>query len=654
FLFVAPGMVLSLASLRGCFPGAALLPAAFVISTSIFGLMAVPFLVLHLSLTDYLWAAGTVVAASLASATALAIFRPGMGEAGGGGSPERWLWMPFLALGGVLAYAAWIRVPHIYEDIWVYLAYVRDFLESENLAAREPYFGRETDLSRVLINGWLLTQAALSRVSGADPVELVLRYEALVLIFMSLLAFYALARVAIRNPSGALFAACTYALLFVVGLDFSIRSDSGEFVGRIAEDKFAARFLFLPVALALAASYLEAGRLRHLAFFALVVWGMMAVHPAGFAITGLSMAGFALVYLAFNVRLSQAWTRIAGLAAAGVSVLALPGISLYAATGDSLTAILKDADINSHDPEVLANMVFVRPGRERIFELGDGLYIMHPSLLLSPVVILGFLVGLPFLATRLNRSLGAQMLAGVLVLATVVCYAPPVATFVGDHIVLPGQLWRLAWPIPLAAALAFGWAAWRAFERTRDTLGGAGLRGRFARALLPALALAMAVAAAPHALAGVEDVRDTSKVSCLDPIFAWMGENIEEPSVVLAPDAQNTCIPAFSAEANVVSLRAGLVFEVLPELQQRAHGEVDVPRGDLDVRDFFSPPTTYGEGMDILRRYGADYVLAYKGSPLDAGLRRLTDDFEYVETPGETYSLYEVIPRRQELPEKQA
>jgi hypothetical protein len=36
------------------------------------------------------------------------------------------------------------------------------------------------------------------------------------------------------------------------------------------------------------------------------------------------------------------------------------------------------------------------PNRIRILELADGSYIMHPSLLLDPVIATAFLIGLPF------------------------------------------------------------------------------------------------------------------------------------------------------------------------------------------------------------------------------------------------------------------
>jgi hypothetical protein len=73
-----------------------------------------------------------------------------------------------------------------------------------------------------------------------------------------------------------------------------------------------------------------------------------------------------------------------------------------------------------------------------VYELEDGSYIMHPTLVLDPVILGALLLGTPFLVRRLRGNLSAQLLLGVLFLSVFVCYVPPVATFVGDHIVLPG------------------------------------------------------------------------------------------------------------------------------------------------------------------------------------------------------------------------
>ncbi|MDQ5830112.1 MAG: hypothetical protein M3324_09715, partial [Actinomycetota bacterium] len=403
---------------------------------------------------------------------------------------------------------------------------------------------------------------------------------------------------------------------------------------------------FLPVALALSVAFLESRKPRYLAFFALVCCAVMAIHPVGIAIIGLSIAGFGLLHLALNPRRPEAWAMMAALSVPLLAVVLFPAAIIFVATGESLTAFLSDADINSHDPDVLANMVFVKPGRERIFEFGDGSYIMHPSLVLDPVVLCALLLGLPFLIRRLRRHLPAQLLVGTLVLISIVCYVPPIATFLGDNVVVPGQLWRLAWPIPLAALLTVGWMAWEATRRAQAGLHAMGIGRRVTLFLPVVLVGAMVAVAAPAVVAGAGDIYRTgdvrSRCAPAEPVFGWMRDNIREPSVVLAPDAENTCIPAYSASANVVSLRGGLILDVLPALERRAPRQIDVPQRVLDVRTFFHDSTPQAE---ILRRYEVDYVLLYANPSLSRQLENLPG-ITAIETPGENYSLHAVESRR--------
>jgi Family of unknown function (DUF6077) len=645
-LFMAPGVLLSHWFLNEHFPGAASVPVSFAISTGIFGLSGIPMLILHRSLEVYLFAAGAIVAAFVAAAGFRTLRRRPPSESKSSTSAVSWLWVPFLLLSAVLAFVSRARPPGFYNDRWVYLAYVREFLNTDNLALYEPYFGDKTAaLSRVKVNGWLLEQAALSRLSGIDPVELVLRYLDPTLIVVALLAFYALARILLESETGALLAGSVYALFFLLSLE-PLGSDFGgaELIGRITEDKLTARFVFLPVALGIAVVFLRNEKLRYLAAFAFLCWAAVVVHPVGLAITGLSMAGFELLYLAFNLRKREAWMKTGGLGLAGLSVLLVPAFFVLV-TGDSFTALLKGADINSGDPDVLANMVFVQPERERIYELGEDSYIMHPSLVLEPVILVAYVLGIPFLLWRLRRSLAAQLLLGMMLVTTIVCYVPPVATFVGNHVVVPGQLWRLAWPIPLAALLTIGWMAWEATRRAQLGLNRVGIPGRASQLLSLALVGVLMAVAAPAALAGVKKVYREDQVarsggSCFDPTLRWMRDNIAEPSVVLTHNALSSCIPAYSAHANVVSSRGALVLEVLPALERRAPGQIEVPQGALDVRKFFNGPT-FEEAVRILRRYEVDYVMLSADSPLDKQLRQLSG-FVAIDTPGERYNLYAV------------
>jgi hypothetical protein len=396
---MVPGIVL-VSRLFEDLPVPVVVPVSFATSVGIFALLGVPFLAMNLGLGLYLWVAGTIVAASLAAA-ALAGTRHKQAE-----RPEHrgahvrpssvWLWAPYLLLCTALASVFRAKEPFPYDDIWVYLAWVREFLDAGNGALREPYFGDPVGASRARVNGWLFEQAALSRASGIDPVDLVLGYLVPTLVVMSLLAFYALARVLLRNETAALLVGSLYTLGLLLDL-------GGRWIGRVAEDKFLAWFLFLPVALIFAVLSLETGKKRYLVAFGFFCWAVVAVHPVGLAIIGLSAAGLGIVHLAVDWRGGKPWTGAAGLAGALLSVLLAPLLYLLA-TGESLVAALRSADISSGDPDVLANMVFVKPEWHRVLELGSGYYMVHPAQLLNPVVPVAFLVGLPFLLPRLKRS----------------------------------------------------------------------------------------------------------------------------------------------------------------------------------------------------------------------------------------------------------
>jgi hypothetical protein len=652
-LFLSPGALLTRWFLRGHFSGVALLPTAFVISTGGFALLGVPMLVLQSTLEAYLWLSGAVVAASLLAAALTALLWDRPAEAGiDAASGERGgvMWLPFLALVAVLTYITRITAPSSFGDIWIYLSWVREYLGGGRLAFEEPFFGGEVGISRARINGWLLEQAAVSRASGVDPVDLAFSYLNPTLVVVSLLAFYALARVLFESERAALFCGCLYSLFLLVHVSQSRLTLGGEFIQRLPEDKMAAKFLFMPLAFAFAVVFLKGGGWRYFWCFAFASWAVMAIHPIGLAIIGISMAGFAILHLASDPRSREAWTRISAMGLAGAAAIGVPGLFVLAVLGEPLTAVLTDSDINSNDPDVLYNMVFVSTERNRIFELADGTYMMHPSLLLDPIMVVAFLLGVPFLLWRLKDSLAAQLLLGMMYLTTVLVYVPTITTFLGDNVVLPGQIWRLAWPIPLAAMLALGWLAWEATGRLASRLVRLGPASLLAWVLPLLVVIVLAVGAAPLTRNGLESVlqhkEDARKAGFypVDPIYPWFREEIDSPRVVLASDLLSARIPAYSADANVVSRRGSLVLKVLPKLEQRAPGQIEVPQGSLDVQKFFNG-TDLRTGIEILRRHEVDYVMVPAGSQLGRSVDGLPGA-EPVAEPSERYDLYSVDLRK--------
>jgi hypothetical protein len=650
-LFMAPGLLVSCWLLGDDLSSFAHLPVGFVVSTGAFGLLGVPTLILHLSTDAYLLAAGVVLCAFLAiAAWRTSRANPRAAEPSTKdtfyGPTAGPLWAPFGLLCGVLAFVGIRRVPNSYDDAWVYLSWVRDFSDSNRLALRDPYFGEKVaQFSRAKINGWLLEQAALSRVSGLDTTELVLRYLTPALVVVALLMVYALARTLIKSERAAVLTAAVYALFHVVLIQPSVQNVGVELAARISEDKYAARFLILPATLLFAVLFIENRRWRCLGLFTFFCWTAMVVHPSVLPAIGLCMLGLGAAHVAVNRHLGRAWTGMVALALCMWSVVLGPVLLMFA--GGSPAAVLFSADINATPPKVLHYTVFITESWRHIYRLGDGLYIMHPWLLVNPLILGAYVLGVPFLLWRARKSVAAQLLVGGLVVVTAAVYVPRIATFVGNHLIVPGLLWRLAWPIPLLALLTIGWMAWEALGYAEARLRGIGMGRGAIRALPLALVVLLTAAAASPSVekaVGLYRKYDIARTSDYDPdpIFPWIEENIHKPGVLLARDSANNAIPAYSTALNVVSQRGEGMIRDRERLEKLAGSEIDIPQRYLDVHDFFFGPTLDGEAYAILRRYRADYLMVYRGSPLDERLKNLPGFSPVEDAPRVKYSLYRV------------
>ena len=652
-LFTAPGLLLSHWLVGEDISGLALIPVGFAISTGLFGLLGVPALILHLSTETYLLAAGTLLAAFLAVA-AWRTVRPNerMVESSPEGNapygpPAGWLWVPFALLCGILAFVGVRRVPSSYDDIWVYLSWVKDFADSERLALMDPYFGeRIAEFSRAKVNGWLLEQASLSRVSGLDTIELVLRYLTPTLVVVALLMVYALALVISKSERAAVLIASVYALFHIVFIQPSVHNVGVELAARISEDKYAARFLILPVTLLFALLFVERRKWRHLGLFTFFCWAAVAVHPSVLPAIGLCMLGFGVTHVAVNLRLRAAWTRMVALALGMWSVVLGPVVLLLFA-GRSPEAVLFSADINATPPKVLEYTVFITESWRHIYELGDGYYIMHPWLVLNPVILGTYVFGVPFLLWRVRTSVAAQLLLGGLGVVTVAIYVPPVATFMGEHLIVPGLLWRLAWPIPLLALISTGWMLWEALGYAEARLRGLGIGRSVTRVLPLALVALLTAAAAPPSVekaVGLYRKFDVARTTNYDPdpIYPWIRDNMKDPAVLLARDSVNNIVPAYTTSLDVVSQRGEGMIRDRDELEKLAGSPIDIPKRYLDVHNFFFGPTLDREAYDILRRYRAEYLMVYAGSPLDERLKTLPGFSPVEDAPRAKYSLYNV------------
>lgn len=650
-LFLTPGFLLSRLVPDESSSGVGRLAVAFAFSTGVFGLAALPFLVLQRSFGEYLWACGVMLAASMVLAFGFSGRETWREEPTGKASDgpsvfTRLLWVPFLAIGATLAYASSRVVPEPNEDHWAYLSYVQEYLTADSLGRINPFYGTEVQgFSRLMLNGWLMIQAAFSRVSGIDPVDLASTYLTPTLVLVSLLTFYWLGRTLFENRGAALLAGSLYGLFLLFYLDATPSSFGGNLVRRALEDKFAARYLLLPVALGLAVLFLRKRGWLRLGAFTLVFWATGAVHPMVMGILGLGVVAFGAVHLGANSRDRGAWTGVLALAAVVLFTLVPPVVYLLVTDSPLLSRL------ETLDPALIENRLLVWQDQDRLLILGEGSYIMHPSLVFNPVIAASYLIGVPFLIWHAGRSLAAQLLLSTLLVFAALVYFPPLSSFAGEF-VRPWLIYRLAWPIPLAALLTVGWMLWKLlgyasqrFDRLSPALSGTlSMRGPVSLLAL-VLVVLLAAVTAPRAFAGVRTINSVDETplesaSCVDPAFDRMVKVVEAESKVLAPPLENSCVPAYSPLTDVISYRDQSLEEDEPDETDAAQADA-AARKARAVQDFFDAPTLSPATIQTLQRYEADYVLLPAGSPLNVQLVFLPG-FAAVDTPGERYQLYRV------------
>jgi tetratricopeptide (TPR) repeat protein len=260
-------------------------------------------------------------------------------------------------------------------------------------------------------------------------------------------------------------------------------------------------------------------------------------------------------------------------------------------------------------------------------------YIVDPAFILNPAMLAAYVLGVPFLVLRVRQSPAAQLLLGTLLLLPVVCFVPPISNFAAE-VIGPWILPRLSWPIPIAAVVVLGWLLWEglAYARRRLVEGGSRTERLAGVLLAPLLIFCGLVAAAPHSIAQIETVDQSGEipeeeVSCSDPVFAWMDDNLPASSTVLAPDAENSCIMARASTANILNYRK----------QKIGRNEYKAI-----LERFYDSGTLNTDTIRMLRYYEVDYIMLPRDEELGEQMRHRPDGFTEVQIPGDKYVLYQV------------
>lgn len=522
-----------------------------------------------------------------------------------------------VVLAGVVTTPFWAedRLAGDFDD-WTYMAYVREYLDTDRMNEAEPFLGTgEAVTPRMRDNVWVLMQALVSDASDVPPHDVLLEYLRPVLTLFAVLATYALTRTLFRGTTVA-----ALAVAFQLGyafLDLAPHEGMGRNLFlRISEDKMVAALVLFPVGLVFLTHYVARPAVATFAGFALVVLAVSFVHPVPLAFLGITIVSFAAL---------RAWS-LRSVRPLGPLALLLVPVAIGSVWPFVQRQLLADTA-----PELFGTEESAITFRDyfRVVELGGGLVIGNYHMILHPLMLAAVaLMPLVWLLSR--RALANQLLAAMTVGALIVFFVPLLATPLAE-VMTPQTLWKVPWMIPVAPVL--GYLTYEATQRLASLRVVAAERLRsLVVALAPAGAVVLALAAGlavqeqyarKDAGAFYEGTRSSSSFPGHDrsiflggidrafsglwrlkpyqeELFAYL-ERFPAGSVVLTePQALNHILPGVLAGIHPVDFGG-------------AAGEGE--RRD-DVTAFINGELTEPSELDgIIDRWGVDYIAVREAEP---------------------------------------
>lgn len=157
--------------------------------------------------------------------------------------------------------------------------------------------------------------------------------------------------------------------------------------------------------------------------------------------------------------------------------------------------------------------------------------------------------------------------------------------------------------------------------------------------------------ASPGAAAHLAQANKPPPRTCLEPVYRWIGKTIDEPSVVLARDRENSCIPVYSADANVVSIRGGRLISEREELEKVSSEKVEIPERALEAYRFSNATELDEDLVRLIQRNRVDYVLVTRPNlerDIESGIRQGGEILSRTDSPKGKYNVYRVNQRELE------
>jgi len=530
-------------------------------------------------------------------------------------------------------------------DDWYYLSYIRDYVVNKPLGVEDGIFGMGAPAApRVWFGGgWWVMEALLSKASGIDPIVCHQIYLPLLLLPFAVLACFMLSRHLFRSHGAAL-AACSLQFLFFLSNAFPFKAAGWAVFSRIAQDKMASCFIFVPVALALGFRLIRAvteyggdadtqrgdtaipdqgGTAipgREYLIYCSAIAASLLVHGLGPVWCGLFIVPFALIEWVNSRRsVGSRKTMPTGSLVLLLLPIAVAGSLLLMGHGAAMAVIVAPTPAPVPLLEKIPGIYL--PGYE-FRQLTETVHtsawiwrewfkILHPLFITRyPLAMLGFVLSFVLLLWR--RSPAARFLMGGVFLILFLLFTP-----VGAALAAAAMTWsvffRLVWPLP--------WGLVIAFPLTRSKV-----RPVVTWLVILGIALALGRGDPRNYVSTLRrQSRRNRPLAEMVDVFRYIGTRPSPQGVVLAPELVGRMIGGFLPDAYPVNFRE--------------YGPVD--REKLkELMDKESIDRMLKEELD---RNRVSYILLEHTQPLAKTLSEADTGFELM-YENDVYAVWRVAP----------
>jgi hypothetical protein len=410
---------------------------------------------------------------------------------------------------------------------------------------------------RMFTNGWLFMMSVIAWAQPIDPARLISVNTPMILTIVGLAAVFYLAYiVAKKNWRGALLSVIFTQAVLSLGLSLSRverlthRGVPEVFLMRIADDKIAAFFLLLPIALGLSYRVLSEKHTGSIIPLGLTLIGLTWTHPMGIAGYGICMAGFGLFQIFVSARSVhyRMWVIIGMISVplAALSIIMDSGLLLSPSVKETITSESRYAGISlteTIEGVHLGDFLIVdRPADPK--GVDNSLNPIYLEMWYTPLLKHGIVVALVLVVFSWRRK-STHFVSGITLLTVFLLYMPEVDVFFAK-IISRSFSWRFLFQIPLGLIFTMGLIS---FEEIFNKISFRWFHVKLFPTLIPLVTLICMFFVIQDAYLHLEDrravyLRDKPSSDAWD-VIEQLGELGDGDTLVMAPRHLNPLIMGF-------------------------------------------------------------------------------------------------------------